>query len=73
MLQPVTRAGGILVLQISGVFFSLFAVFFLSHTWQTWRAAGWRDRHTEMYAGMMLLFGWFAISSFWRAKRKERG
>jgi hypothetical protein len=73
MLQPVARAGGILTLQISGVFFALFALFFLSHTWQTWRAAGWHDRHTEVYAALTLLFGWFTVSSFWRAKRKERG
>jgi hypothetical protein len=70
ILQPFARAGGILALQITGVFFSLFALFFLSHAAQTVHAAGWHDRHGQMYAGLALVFTWFAVSSFWRARRK---
>lgn len=73
MLQPVARAGGILWLQISGVFFALFALFFLGHAWQTIRSAGWRDRHAEIYALLAAAFCWFTVSSFWRARSRTRG
>jgi hypothetical protein len=70
LLHPFARAGYLLWLQISGVFFGIFAVFFLVHAGQTLHAAGWRDRHAEVYAGLGLLFAWFTVSSFWRARRK---
>jgi hypothetical protein len=73
LIGPFAHATGVLTLQITGVFFGLFALFFLSHTWETWRAGGWRDPHTKVYAGLALLFGWFTVSSFWRARRKQRG
>ena len=73
MAKPLAHAGGILVLQITGVFFGIFAAFFLSHAWQTGRATRWHDRHAEVYLGLGLLFVWFTVSSFWRAKRKQRG
>jgi hypothetical protein len=73
LIGPFAHATGVLTLQITGVFFGLFALFFLSHTWETWHAGGWRDPHTKVYAGLALLFGWFTVSSFWRARRKQRG
>jgi hypothetical protein len=72
MVGPFARAGGILALQITGVFFALFALFFLSHAAQTIRAAGWHDRHGQVYAGLGLVFAWFTVSSFWRARKKGR-
>jgi hypothetical protein len=72
MVGPFARAGNILALQITGVFFALFALFFLSHGAQTIRAAGWHDRHGQVYLGLGLVFGWFTVSSFWRARRKGR-
>jgi hypothetical protein len=72
MLKPVARAGGILALQITGVFFALFALFFLSHGAQTIRSAGWHDRHGQVYVGLGLVFAWFTVSSFWRARQKGR-
>jgi hypothetical protein len=72
MLQPVARAGNILWLQISGVFFAIFALFFLNHTWQAHRTLGWHDGHTRVYAALGVAFTWFAVSSFWRARRKEQ-
>lgn len=73
MVKPVARAGSILVLQITGLFFGIFAVFFLMHTWQMWHMTRWHDRHAQVYLGLGLLFMWFAVSSFWRARRKQRG
>lgn len=73
MVKPVARAGSILVLQVTGLFFGIFAVFFLSHTLRTWRATRWHGRHAAVYLGLGLLFTWFTASSFWRAKRKQRG
>jgi hypothetical protein len=72
MLRPFAHAGGILALQITGVFFALFALFFLSHAWQTVRAAGWHDRHGQVYLGLGLVFAWFTVSSFWRARKRGR-
>lgn len=72
MLQPVARASSILALQISGVFFAIFALFFLNHTWQAHRTLGWHDGHTRVYAALGIAFTWFAVSSFWRARRKEQ-
>jgi hypothetical protein len=73
MVKPVVHAGSILMLQITGVFFAIFAVFFLNHAWQTWRATRWHDRHAQVYLGLGLVFLWFTVSSFWRARRKQRG
>lgn len=72
MVGPFARAGGILALQITGVFFAIFALFFLSHGAQTIRAAGWHDRHGQVYAGLGLVFAWFTVSSFWRARKKGK-
>lgn len=72
MLQPVARAGSILWLQISGVFFAIFGLFFLSHAWQAHRTLGWHDAHTRVYAGLGVAFAWFTVTSFWRAKQRER-
>jgi hypothetical protein len=73
MIGPFARAGSILGLQITGVFFALFALFFLTHAAQTIRAAGWHERHGQVYLGLGLVFAWFTVSSFWRARSKGRG
>ncbi|HEY6447879.1 MAG TPA: hypothetical protein VIY53_15565 [Acidobacteriaceae bacterium] len=70
MLQPVAKASGVLALEIFGVFFALFAIFFLGHAWMTLRGAGWHDRHAAVYTGLGLVFAWFTASSFWKAKKK---
>lgn len=72
MWRPFAHASTVLWLQITGVFFALFTLFFVVHASQVYRVAGWRDRHVMIYAVLAVLFGWFAASSFWRAQRKQR-
>jgi len=77
-LEPVVRLSGVLWLEVMGVFFGIFAVF--AATW-VWRLRGeWRagvahpGAHGAFVGGvaMLALFGYFCVSSFVRAKRRER-
>jgi hypothetical protein len=70
--RPFAHATGVLTLQITGVFFALFTLFFVVHSWQLYKTAGWHDHHLPLYATIALLFAWFAVSSFWRANRKQK-
>jgi hypothetical protein len=70
--KPLAHATGQLGLQITGVFFAFFAVGFGARAWQLYHATGWHDRHLALYAGFSALFAWFTVSSFWRAKRKQK-
>jgi hypothetical protein len=70
--RPFAHASGVLWLQITGVFFGLFTLFFVVHASQVYRVAGWQDRHEIVYCILAILFGWFAVSSFWRAHRKQK-
>jgi hypothetical protein len=70
--RPFAHATGILGLQITGVFFALFTMIFAVHSWQLWKSAGLRDHHLPLYAAFAVLFAWFAVSSFWRASRKQK-
>lgn len=72
LLRPFAHATGLLTLQISGVFFALFTVFFAVHAWQAFRTLGARDRHVLVYAAVALLFAWFTVTSFWRAWAKQK-
>lgn len=70
--RPFAHATGILTLQITGMFFAIFTLVFAVHSWQLYRAAGWRDHHLPLYALFAALFAWFTISSFWRANRRQK-
>jgi hypothetical protein len=70
--KPFAHATGILWLQITGLFFAFFAVGFAAYSWQLWRSTRWHDRHLSLYAAFALLFAWFAVSSFWRANRRQK-
>ena len=75
-LEPVVRLSGVLGLEVAGVFFGLFsfggimAAWRLRTQWHTGSAG-----HSQLLGalGMMVLFGYFSISSFVRARRRERG
>lgn len=72
-MKPFAHATGVLTLEITGVFFALFTLFFVEHAWLAYKGPGWRDAHFAVYAALATLFAWFAMSSFWRARRKQRG
>jgi len=72
LVRPFAHATGVLTLQISGVFFALFTAFFALHAWQAFKAFGAHDRHVLVYAAFALLFAWFTLTSFWRARNKQK-
>lgn len=70
--RPFAHATGVLTLQITGVFFALFTLFFTGHAWQVYKTAGRHDSHFLVYTALAVLFLWFAVSSFWRASRRGK-
>jgi hypothetical protein len=75
-IKPAARLTGALVLEIVGVFFGIFALYGANTMWR----AGWSGHSTgfqrrPFFGGvaMLLVFGYFSISSFLRARRRERG
>jgi Na+/H+-translocating membrane pyrophosphatase len=74
LLGPFTHAGGVLWLEITGLFFALFAVFFVQSVYRVhtaWRQ-GPEHTHLLLYAVLAFVFGWFSVSSFTRAYRKSK-
>jgi hypothetical protein len=76
--SPVKRLSGVLWLEFTGVFFGIFA---LSAGSAAWKLRGeWHETainhnaHMKLLiaVGIALLFGYFCVSSFVEAKRKER-
>ena len=75
---PFARLSGVLWLELTGVFFGLFALSAGVGAWKLREnlhgATANPDAriHLELAAGIALLFGYFCISSFVRANRRER-
>lgn len=70
-----TRLGGVLWLEVSGVFFGLFAVFALAavvHLHGEWRPSATGHRQLEVAVAMLAFFGYFCVSNFVHARRRER-
>lgn len=71
---PFAHAGGVLWLEVTGLFFALFGLFFaqnaykLRHAWQS----GPDHSRFLIYVVVTLLFFYFGFSSFYRARRKEK-
>lgn len=72
LVRPFAHATGVLTLQITGVFFALFTAFFALHAWQAFRTLGAHDRHVLVYVAFALLFAWFTLTSFMRARAKQK-
>jgi hypothetical protein len=74
LVGPFTHAGKILWLEITGLFFALFAVFFVQSVYRV--RASWRQGpehgHLLLYAVLGVAFAWFSFSSFSRAYRKSK-
>src|ERR1700761_316998 len=73
-LGPFTHAGGVLWLEITGLFFGLFALFFVQNVYRirgSWRQ-GPEHAHLLLYIALAVGFAWFSFSSFLRAYRKSK-
>jgi hypothetical protein len=78
-LGPLGHVSRTLWLEITGMFFALFALFFAQNAYKT-RASAWHGpQHAEflLYCAITLVFCYFCVSSFWKAARagrqRERG
>jgi hypothetical protein len=76
-LRPFRRLGGIIWLEVMGVFFFLFVLVFGQAVWRTRASyahsqdALGKDHGTFLLsAAFMLIFLYLSLSSFWRARRK---
>jgi hypothetical protein len=69
---PFVKLSGVLWLEVTGVFFGIFAVFAVGGTW---KMAMNHDAPSHLLgtAAMAGLFGYFCVSSFVRASRRGRG
>jgi hypothetical protein len=71
-LRPFRRVGGILWLEVMGVFFLVFVVAFAPTLWRTRAsyASGPDHRTFLVSAAVTAVFLYLGVSSFWRARRK---
>ena len=76
--RPLVRASSALWLELTGVFFGIFAVFAASNAWKMrWalqETAANHDAHSRLLisVGMAVVFGYFCASSFVKANRRVR-
>jgi hypothetical protein len=73
-LRPFRRVGGVLWLEVSGVFFLLPVVVFAAPLWRAVVAYPHTSDHRTLWvtAGIVALFFYLGVSSFWRASRRSR-
>jgi hypothetical protein len=71
---PLKHVSGTLWLEITGLFFALFAIFFGQNAWNTRASAVHGPQHNLflLYAVVTLVFLYFCISSFIKAMRRGR-
>jgi len=71
-LRPFRRVGGIVFLEVAGVFFLLFVLVFGQMMWRMRSNYAQGPDHPKflMAVGLMLVFLYLSASSFWRARRK---
>ena len=73
--KPFARLSGVLGLEVSGVFFGIFALFALAAVVRLradWRPHSVGNAQLLVAAAMLVVFGYFCISNFVRARRRER-
>jgi hypothetical protein len=71
-LHPFRRAGGIVWLEVTGVFFALFVIVFARALWM-YRASYTQGPDHEKFVisvPLLLVFLYLSASSFWRARRR---
>ena len=72
---PLAHAGGVLWLEITGLFFFLFGLFFAQGAYRmrhSWHASGPTHTRLILYILVAVVFFYFTFSSFYRARRKEK-
>jgi hypothetical protein len=75
---PMVKLSGVLWLELTGVFFGIFALFAGSAVWKGRAAleetAGNHDAHVHLLlsAAMAVVFGYFCVSSFVKASRRGK-
>jgi hypothetical protein len=71
---PLVHVSGTLWLEITGLFFALFALFFAQNAWNARASALHGPQHAYflLYASVTLVFIYFCISSFVKARRRGR-
>jgi hypothetical protein len=73
--RPFVRLSGVLWLEFTGVFFGIFAMFALAAVWRLrgeWHSTTANHRSLLGAVVMLVVFGYFCVSSFVRAYRRER-
>ena len=74
LLGPFTHAGKLLWLEVTGLFFALFALYFAQNVYRvrtSWRQ-GPEHSHLLLYSALAAAFAWFSFSSFARAYRRSK-
>jgi hypothetical protein len=71
-LKPFRRVGNIVFLEVVGVFFFVFVLVFGQMAWRARASYLHGPDHQKFLvaAGLMLVFSYLSVSSFWRARRK---
>jgi hypothetical protein len=70
--KPFRRVGGIVFLEVAGVFFFLFVLIFGNWAWKLHASYAQGPDHSRflVFAAMTAVFLYLSVSSFWRARRK---
>jgi hypothetical protein len=73
-LRPFRRVGGILWLEVTGVFFLLPVFVFAPSLWREIQAYPHNSDHRTLWvtAGVVAVFLYLGVSSFWRAHRPSK-
>jgi hypothetical protein len=73
-IGPLAHVSGTLWLEITGLFFALFATFFGQSAWRNRASALAGPDHAHFVIATLaaLIFAWFSISSFVKAARRGR-
>jgi hypothetical protein len=73
-IGPLAHVSGTLWLEITGLFFALFAVFFGQNAWRARAGMLHGPEHVRflVYAAVTLVFAYFCVSSFIKASRRSK-
>ena len=71
---PLAHAGRTLWLELTGLIFALFALFFVQYAWRVRASAVHGPDHTRfvLYGCATAIFLYFSITSFWKSARITR-